>query len=172
MKEFLDNALPPLFPGLDFLCVPHQGKNDLEKSLKRKLPAWNVPGDVFVILRDNDGGDCLALKRKLRAICDEAEKPALIRIVCQELEAWYFGDTAAMAVAFEDESLSKLGERRKFRDPDHLGSPSQELKTLVPSFQKTSGARKMGQAMGSSGNTSASFRIFLSGLDSLTQRPA
>lgn len=172
MKEFLDHALPRLFPGLDFLCVPHQGKNDLEKSLKRKLPAWKKPDDVFVILRDNDGGDCLALKRRLRAICDEAGKPALIRIVCQELEAWYLGDPAALAKAFEDESLRRLGEKRKFRDPDRLGSPSRELESLIPSFQKTSGARKMGQAIGSSGSTSASFRIFLSGLDSLTQRPA
>ena len=44
MKVLLDGLLPRLFPGLPFLCVPHGGKNDLEKSLPRKLRAWREPG--------------------------------------------------------------------------------------------------------------------------------
>ena len=58
MKLFLDGLLPRLFPGLQFLCIPHEGKSDLEKSISRKLRAWNVPGDRFVVVRDNDGAPC------------------------------------------------------------------------------------------------------------------
>ena len=51
MKELLDGLLPRLFPGLNFLCVPHEGKQDLERSIPRKLRAWRVPGDRFVIVQ-------------------------------------------------------------------------------------------------------------------------
>ncbi len=43
MKVFLDGLLPRFFPELSFLCVPHQGKQDLEKSVPRKLKVWNEP---------------------------------------------------------------------------------------------------------------------------------
>ena len=36
-KEFLDILLPRLFPGLDFLCIPHEGKQDIQRSIARKL---------------------------------------------------------------------------------------------------------------------------------------
>ena len=39
MKVLLDGLLPRLVPGLQFLCVPHEGKQDLEKSVPRKLRA-------------------------------------------------------------------------------------------------------------------------------------
>ena len=39
MKVLLDGLLPRLFPGLLFLCVPHEGKQDLEKSVPKKLRA-------------------------------------------------------------------------------------------------------------------------------------
>ena len=44
MADLLDGLLPRLYPGLSFLCVPHQGKQDLERSLSRKLRAWREPG--------------------------------------------------------------------------------------------------------------------------------
>ena len=84
MKVFLDGLLPRLFPDLRFLCVPHQGKDDLEKSIPRKLRGWREPGVRFVIVRDNDRGDCLALKDRLRGLCsDRSERDWLIRIPCQ-----------------------------------------------------------------------------------------
>jgi len=48
MKVLLDSLLPRLFPNLEFLCVPHEGKNDLERSIPRKLRAWREPGVRFV----------------------------------------------------------------------------------------------------------------------------
>ena len=65
MGGFLEVLLPRLFPDLSFQCVPHEGKQDLEKSIPRKLKAWHEPGVLFCVIRDNDSGDCRVLKEKL-----------------------------------------------------------------------------------------------------------
>ena len=36
MKVLLDGLLPRLFPGLPFLCVPHEGKHDFERSMLKE----------------------------------------------------------------------------------------------------------------------------------------
>ena len=88
MKTLLDGLLPRLVPCLDFLCVSHEGRQDLERSVPRKLRAWRTPGVRFVVLRDNDGGDCRVLKRRLSDLCLQGRRPdTLVRIACQELEA-------------------------------------------------------------------------------------
>lgn len=169
MKTFLEEFLPRHFPRLEFLCVAHEGKQDLEKSLRRKLPAWKIPSDRFVVVRDNDGSDCLALKSRLSNICQEAGVEALVRIACQELESWYLGDPRGLAAAFHDDKILQHAEKKKFRDPDRLGSPFREIQTLLPSFQKTSGARALGQAMSIDGNRSRSFQVFVKGLRQLCE---
>jgi len=138
MKVFLEGLLPRLFPELQFLCVPHEGKRDLELSIPRKLRAWREPGVRFAVIRDNDRGDCIRLKATLRKLCNEGRgNDVLIRIACQELEAWYLGEPAALADAFGDESLRDLQRRARFRDPDSVVRPSAEIERLVPEFQKS-----------------------------------
>ena len=44
MKLFLDGLLPRLAPNLEYVCVFHEGKTDLERSIPRKLRAWREPG--------------------------------------------------------------------------------------------------------------------------------
>ena len=117
------------------------------------------------MVRDNDNGDCGALKQRLVGICRKAGRPdALVRIACQELEAWYFGDTEALAVAFADESLRGLAHRQRYRDPDSIVGASAALAKVAPSFQKVSGARVMAAHMSLTENRSASFRIFMGGV--------
>lgn len=72
MKVLLDGLLPRLFPGLPFWCIAHEGKSDLELSIPRKLRAWREPGVRFVVIRDNDGGDCRGLKAALRGCAKQA----------------------------------------------------------------------------------------------------
>ena len=106
MRDLLVGLLPRLYPNTVFECLAHEGKNDLEKSIPRKLRAWREPGVRFVILRDNDGDDCVRLKRRLLQSCQQAGRPdTLVRIVCQELEAGYLGEPDALAEAFENERL-------------------------------------------------------------------
>lgn len=166
MKILLDALLPRLYPDLQFLCLPHDGKQDLEKSIPRKLRAWREPGVRFVVVRDNDGGDCHALKARLRKLCEEGRRPAaLVRIPCQELEAWYLGDPAALASAFEDEALAGIGNQTRYRDPDVVARPSDELEKLVPAFQKISGARRIAPYLSKEENRSRSFQVFLEGVE-------
>ena len=119
MKVLLDGLLPRVVPDLSFQCIAHEGKSDLEESIPRKLRAWREPGVRFVILRDNDGAHCVGLKERLLKICrDAGREDTLVRIVCEELEAWYLGDPYALAEAFENEKLAGIGQKAKFRRPD------------------------------------------------------
>lgn len=53
MKEMLELLLPRILPdNINYLCIPHESKSDLEKSIPRKLKAWNSPNTKFVIVRD------------------------------------------------------------------------------------------------------------------------
>ena len=168
MKVLLDGLLPRLYPDLSFLCVPHEGKQDLEKSVPRKLRAWREPGVRFVVLRDNDGDDCHAVKRRLVNLCAESGRPdALVRIACQEREAWYLGDPKGLADAFGSPRLAGIGSRARFRDHDTVVHPSAEVQKLVPEFQKVSGARAMGPALSRERSCSQSFQVLLEGVDRL-----
>ena len=168
MKTLLDGLLPRLIPEIQFICVPHEGKQDLEKSVPRKLRAWREPGVRFVVIRDNDGDDCHALKERLVTLCtDSGRADALVRIACQELEAWYFGEPAALAEAFGDEDLNKIGNKARYRDPDSIQQPSREITKFVPQFQKVSGARRMGSCLSRNGNRSSSFQVLMDGIERL-----
>lgn len=165
MQVLLDALLPRLFPSLTFHCVPHEGKADLEKSIPRKLRSWTEPGARFVIVRDKDGGDCLALKERLRSLSAASHRSVLIRIPCWELEAWYLGDPAALARAFADPALAGIGAKARFRDPDAVTTPSKAMEALVPSYQKISGARAMAKEMTRETNASRSFQVFVEGIE-------
>lgn len=168
MRVFLEGLLPRLFPELEFLCVAHEGKQDLEKSIPRKLKAWNEPGARFCIVRDNDGGDFKNLKASLLELCPSTKRDeVLVRIACQELEAWYFGDPHALADAFGREDLRRISTRRRYRDPDAIDQPSRALRELVEEFQKVSGARAMASRL-SIENSSASFNTLMSGIARLS----
>lgn len=165
MKVLLEALLPRFFPEIAFLCVTHEGKQDLEKSIPKKLRAWNEPGVRFVVLRDADLGDCTVLKERLVKVCaDAGRSDTLIRIPCRELEAWYFGEPAALATVYERPALAELSGKAKFKDPDIVQRPSAELAKIVPEFQKIAGARLMGAALSMDGNRSKSFQVFVAGI--------
>jgi hypothetical protein len=169
MKALLADWLPRLFPGWvdgqHFQCVPHEGKSDLDRSISRKLKAWNIPGDRFVIVRDNDNADCKAVKARLQTLCAQAGRPqTLIRLVCQELESWYLGDLAALAAAFRQPGTNTPAYRKRFANPDGWQKPSVQIKRLVPTFQKISAARSMAQHLDPEHNSSHSLQVFVAGV--------
>lgn len=167
MRVLLEGLLPRLFPGLPFTCVTHEGKQDLEKSIPRKLRAWREPGVRFVVLRDNDGENCREVKAKLLELCAQGKQPdVLVRVVCQELESWYFGAPDALASAFDRDDLAKVARKARFRDPDEIDQPSKALVKLVEEFQKVSGARMMAKVL-TRENRSRSFQALMAGLDRL-----
>lgn len=169
MKALLNEWLPRLFPGWverqHFLCVQHEGKSDLDKSIPRKLKAWREPDVRFVVVRDNDGADCINLKARLVATCADAGRPeTLVRIVCQELESWYIGDLAALANAFEDDKVNSPAMRKRFANPDVWLKPSIELRRMIPTYQKIGGARAIGGHLDVARNVSTSFQNFVKGI--------
>jgi len=165
LKEFLDNYLPRLLPDLDFLCVKHEGKQDLEQSIPRKLRAWQDA--TFIVVRDNDGAKCKDLKARLADLCTQGNRPdTLVRLACEESESWYLGAPEALAAAYAEPAIFDIARKAKFRNPDALGSPSRELSLLVPEFRKIDGARRMGKVMptDATANRSHSFRVFVEGV--------
>jgi hypothetical protein len=164
MKAALERIVPRVLPAAHSTFVTHQGKQDLEKSIPRKLRHWRAPAR-FVIIRDQDAGDCRAIKQRLTDLCrDTPHDRPLIRIACRELEAWFLGDLQAVERAFAITGLAKRQNTEKFRDPDHLGSPSKELQQLVPRYRKVGGARLVAEQLDLEHNRSTSFRNLIAGL--------
>lgn len=169
MRVLLDDWLPRVFPGWvdgeHFQCVPHEGKSDLDRSIQRKLAAWRIPGDRFVVVRDNDNANCIDLKVRLQAMCSQGGRPeTLIRLVCQELESWYLGDLSALATAFSTPKVDTPAHRKRFVDPDSWQKPSVEVKRMVPAFQKIGGARAVAPHLRVAGNSSHSLQVFVAGV--------
>lgn len=166
MKHLLDTILPRILPdGVDFQTIPHNGKSDLRASIPRKIRGWNEPEDVrFVIVHDQDGKDCIKLKQSLLSLCRDTTRPVLIRIACQELEAWYFGDTNALAVTYNRPELRSLSGKSKYRIPDNIPSPKENLRRIIPEHQQILGAKRIGANMDVAHNTSVSFNAFVSGV--------
>ena len=167
-KIFLENILERFLPPeVHYKLIPHDGKQDLRKSIPRKLRAWQEPGAKFIIVQDQDSSNCKDLKHELQQLCVQAGRPdSIIRIACRELEAWYLGDLNAIDSVYGT-ALKVKQHQRLFRNPDGIGSPSQELKRLIPEFSKTDAARRIGQVIQWDGNRSISFGYLIRCLEEL-----
>lgn len=167
MKYLLDGILPVILPkDVAFQTIPHEGKNDLKKSIPIKLRAWNEPDVRFIVVHDQDSNDCTQLKSELLALCATAGKETLVRIACRELEAWYWGDLDAVEKAYSID-LTKYRNKKKYRIPDNIMFPKEELRKIIPEHQQISGAKRIAQYMCVENNKSKSFQVFISGVRGL-----
>jgi hypothetical protein len=126
--------------------IVFEGKQDLQKQLERKLRGYLNPHASFIVLRDQDSGDCHKVKRSLKALCARAGRPnAIVRVACRELEAFYLGDLRAVELGLGIKGVAVKQDRAKYRDPDRLISPSRELEELTSrGYQKVAGSRAIG----------------------------
>jgi hypothetical protein len=169
-KEMLDGFLPRLFPHpVSYRCIVFEGKQDLEKQLVRRMRGYQVPGAKFIVVRDQDSGDCHLIKRNLSELCGQAGHPeALVRIPCRELESWYLADLGAVGEGLGIRSITALQNKSKYRSPDELTSPAFELNRLTKGrYQKISGSRAIGPHLNPANVRSNSFKIFVEGLKRL-----
>ena len=164
--ELLNVLLPQVLPeGTSYRLIPHEGKSDLERSIPRKMRGWNEPDVQFIVMRDNDGGDCRALKAQLVALCREGGRPdSLVRIVCQQVESWYLGDLHAIECAFGLSGLAAQQHKAKYRDPDRLTNSSDLMKRLVKGYGKIMTARALAPHFDYTRNRSVSLRVFIDGV--------
>lgn len=172
-KEMLKGLLPRLLlPDIDVRYVVFEGKQDLKRQMKRRLRGWQTPDTVFIVMCDQDSSNCLDLKAELVEKCPEAQRGDLIvRIVCRELESWYFGDLAAVEDALDMTDLvKKYQNKRKYRNPDGIGSPANELQKITNNaYQKISGSRKIGAKLSPAANTSKSFQVFIDSIQGMVR---
>jgi len=175
-KEMLEGLLPRICPTVKFHCIPFEGKSDLEKQMELKLRHWRTPETAFMVLRDQDSGDCKQIKEQLVQKCNDAGRSqTVVRIACRELGSWYFGDLGATEKGLGISGLARFKNNRKYRVPDAIVSPSSELKKITQDcYEKIAGSREIGRCLNTNPdrNTSVSFGHFIKGvkraLESLT----
>jgi hypothetical protein len=182
MEAFLRALLPRLLPqDRTFEVHPFQGKNDLLKKLEPRLRGYAtwLPADWrIVVVVDRDDDNCRELKRQMETI---AQKAGLLsrtrsrtspwrlvnRIAIEELEAWYFGDWAAVCSAYPRVAAT-VPRRQSFRDPDAVTGGTWEAFERVMQAHgyfkggllKIEAARAIGARIDPARSSSHSFRAF------------
>ena len=96
----------------------------------------------------------------------DAGKPeTVVRIVCRELESWYFGDLAAVESGLGISGLVRYGNVSQYRVPDNIHYPAVELRRITRNaYQKVAGSRSIGPMLSLDSNKSHSFRVFIEGV--------
>ena len=130
MEAFLRNLLPKVLgEEIDFKIYAYQGKEDLLNKLLARLAGyakWLPETYRILVIVDQDDGDCLALKEQMERAAVQAGLRSrhagqvwqvVNRIAVEELEAWYFGDWAAVRAAYPRVPKT-IPSSAKYRDPD------------------------------------------------------
>lgn len=181
MEAFLRSVLPRLLPReCTFDVHAFQGKDDLRGKLQLRLrgyAAW-LPADwriMVVVHRDDE--DCRVLKRRLNEIARSAglrtrtharRAPWQLvnRIAVEELEAWYFGDWAAVRAVYP-RAPADVPRRSRFRDPDAIAGTWEAFERLMQvhgyfkgGLLKIEAARAIGRHVDPARSSSRSFRVF------------
>lgn len=159
-KEAIQAWLPSLLSGdVTAHFIVFEGKQDMEKRLVLRMRHWLLPDSRFLVLRDQDCGDCRTVKASLRALCNAAGRSdAVVRVACHELENFFLGDWQAVSRAFDMPRLAELDRKAIYRDPDHIALPEAELRRHIPAYQKREGARRIAPLMVLDRNRSSSFK--------------
>ena len=188
-EAFLQGLLPKLVPaGTTWNPIVFQGKTDLLGNLERRLKGYKswIPDDCkILVLIDEDRANCRKLKARMEAAAASAgffTKTAAVggkftvlnRIAVEELEAWFFGDSIALAAAFPGVSPT-LGAKAAYRNPDAItGGTWEALERVLQragyyggGLPKIEVAREMALHMEVGRNTSPSFKTFVQGISSL-----
>ncbi len=173
-REMLQGVLPRLVPDeVEIKYVVFEGKSDLEKRMKYKIRGWLKPDTSFIVMRDQDFGDCRLIKSKLKKKCKEAGRAdTLVRVACRELESFYLGDLAAVERGLEIKGLAATRNKSKYCYPDEIGKPSEELARITKNkYQKVLGSRSIAPFLAlDESNRSHSFQVLLQGIKALLDR--
>lgn len=189
-EEALRHLLPKVLQGRARHKVVNLGsKYKLLKVLGDRLAAYRARIDKgenlrVVVLVDRDDDNCEQLKRDLERTARAAHLPTkthpdadgrilvLNRIVIEELESWFVGDTVALRTAFP--KLPAIPENAGiFRNPDNGGTWEALHRFLKrhgiykSSYPKIEAARKIAPHLDITRNRSTSFRKFCTGVEAL-----
>ncbi len=181
MEAALRILLPRMLGEVTFNVYQHQSKAELLKRLPGRLrgyarslpPSWRI---VVVIDRDNDAAD--ELRDRLDQIAREAgfgaDRPMVInQLAIEELEAWYFGDWAAVRRAYA--RVPAISQQARFRHPDEIkGGTWEAFEQILQGagyflggLRKIEAARAVAEHMEPARNRSPSFGALRDSLASL-----
>jgi len=169
MRAVLGDLIRRYFPEkrehVEWKIVVYSGKSDLEKRFPTTMRGWNWGDPTFVVIRDNDGGDCVALKQRLASLASATGRNFRVRIVCQELEGWLLGDAEAVRAAYPRCRFSN--EKARYRDPDRLTNAAEELSKLTLDRTKERRAGRIAPHLEPGRNRSQSFHVLFRTLGDL-----
>lgn len=196
MEAMLLSLLPRVIAGrTEWKIINHGSKNRLLKDMPQRLTGYKGMAQTMdlgiLVLTDRDNDDCQRLKGKLEQIASERGMPTksnpghdrlflvVNRVVVEELEAWFFGDPAAVREAYP-RMPDTLENNKKYRDPDAIPGGTwealhREMKKagyFKGHFPKLEVARNIAPKMDPENNRSASFKAFRNGLDALLALPS
>lgn len=188
LTSLLPRILPPT---ATWQIHPHRGKRDLLRKLRGRLRGyreWLPQHWRIMVLVDEDRQDCRSLKHELEGAARDAgwltgpavagDSPRLmIRIAVEELEAWFFGDVAAIRAGYP-RVAARLGDQARYRDPDAIeGGTWEALERVLQDagyheggLRKIETARVIATHMNPEVNRSRSFACFRDGLRRLALR--
>ncbi len=172
-REMLKGVLPRILPNDVYVqYIVFEGKQDLEKQVQRRLRFWQHPESLFLVMRDQDSGDCMSIKQNLLGKIKETGRQAttIVRIACHELESFYLGDLKAVEEGLGIHGLAKNQAKRKYTTVDSLANAAEELIKLTrKQYQKVAGSRAIAPYLKIDGsNHSHSFNVLLDGIRKLT----
>jgi len=172
-QEMLKAVLPRILPEtVHIFYMVFEGKQDLEKRLETRLQKWQLSDTYFLVMRDQDSGNCLMIKKNLKQKVANSKKAnqTIIRIACRELESFYLGDLQVVEQGLTLNNISRQQGKSKYRSPDQLSNPAEELGRLTNNvYQKVQGSRYIAPHLNLDGsNTSNSFNVLISGIRRLT----
>jgi hypothetical protein len=185
----MELLLPRILGSVPFQIHQHRGKSDLLAKLPRKLKGYAswIPADWrILVVVDRDADDCRALKLQLEREAAHAglrtrtaaggSPPGCVvnRIAIEELEAGFFGDWAAVRVAYPRVDAS-VPRQARYRAPDLIrGGTWEALERILgeagyygSGLPKIEVARNVARHMDPAVNTSPSFRSLRAALQEL-----
>jgi len=177
--------------GVSFEIRLFPRKKNLLKNLTNRLRGYKrwIPDDWYIfILIDEDRQDCHQLKQQLENMAGNAgiatksstwpgqNFHVVNRIVIEELEAWFFGDTEAIHAAYP-RIPKQIRYRRPYRNPDAIRGGTWEAlerllkgkdyyKTRMPKIEV---AKRISRYMDPDRNRSHSFQIFRDALNEIAR---
>jgi len=173
-KAMLENVLPRILPSeVKIKYKVFEGKQDLEKHIEKKLRFWLEPNSIFLVMRDQDSGNCKEIKENLlqKVKASGKHNKTIIRIACRELESFYLGDLIAVEKGLQIKNLGLKQVDSKYRAPDKHHNAFEMLETLThKKYQKISGSRAIGLHLNLDGmNKSISFNVLIDGIKKLVK---
>jgi hypothetical protein len=189
MEVALDALLPKMMgEGIRYDIRRFQCKDELLKQLPSRLAgyaSWLPTTSCIIVLIDRDDEDCKTLKNILEKITVDAglgthsnpkrnKVQVINRIAIEELEAWFFGDWAAVIETYPRMDVN-LPNKAGFRQPDQIKGGTwealeRELKKknyFKTGLRKIECAREIASHMEPNRNTSPSFKAFRDAISKL-----